>query len=90
MEEIVRKAGLNHWDLENGYLNLYWSRGLDGPRHLTIPVVAAVAGNFEARPSVVYPYYESGREFYDGPLKLKVINTFGGPAEFPGMNPRGR
>jgi hypothetical protein len=35
-----------------------------------------VAGSFRARPSRVYPYYESGKEHYAAALSLKVLNPF--------------
>ena len=78
MDEIVRKREISHWESSNGYVDLYWTSDQKATsRYLDIPILPRVEGVFRARPSVVYPYYESGKEYYAEPLKVRVINTFG-------------
>ena len=77
LAELMEKHGISLAQLAGGYLDLYWGRPIAEPEHLTIKAKAAVAGNFAARPSTIYPYYESGREAYAEPLAMKVHNTFG-------------
>jgi len=72
--------GDGHCEVRDGYLDLYFTKPLGEARSLRFAVRAAIAGDFRARPSVAFPYYESGRESYAEPLALKVVNTFGNDA----------
>ena len=69
----------DHWEYKDGSVNVYWAEGLREVQRFTIPLKATVAGAFRTRPSMVYPYYESGKEYYGAPLTLKVFNHFGRP-----------
>jgi hypothetical protein len=66
----------DYWELRDGYVDLYFAHGIAEPVRLEIPLRTEVAGSFRARPSMVYPYYESGKEHYAGALSLKVLNPF--------------
>ncbi len=77
LDTLTESKRLSFWDVSGGYLDLYWAEGIKKSKNLVLPVRADIAGSFVAQPSLVYPYYESGKTYYASPLKLKVLNTFG-------------
>jgi hypothetical protein len=77
LRELAKKGEISFFELQAGYLNLYWSRAIDRPLHFKLPAIALVAGRFSAPPSLIYPYYESGKEYYAAPLAINVHNNFG-------------
>lgn len=93
LSTLVLGSKPSFWDVSGGYLNLYWERGPVQPVRVEVPVRAEIAGHFIARPSLIYPYYESGKESYAPSLELKVLNTFGSSVKLedaigPDGNPR--
>jgi hypothetical protein len=86
MNRLVASSSIDLWTVEDGCLDLYWSRPIQDTLHLKVPARARVAGFFRAQPAVVFPYYESGKESYAEPLALKIHNTFGIETPFdPGL-----
>jgi hypothetical protein len=81
LDQLVENRTISYWDVNEGFLNLYWARPISSELQLTLPVHAEIAGRFEGRPSIIYPYYESNREHHAPPLRLKVLNTFGAKVE---------
>ena len=71
LAQLMEKGGVSFAELAGNYLDLYWAKPIHEPRQLSIKAKATVAGIFAARPSTIYPYYESGREAYAEPLALK-------------------
>ncbi|MEM7235074.1 MAG: hypothetical protein AAF517_23050, partial [Planctomycetota bacterium] len=77
MRNCARDEKVTHWELKDGYVDLYL-RGDPGERRsFSIPVLPVVEGNFVARPSIAYPYYATNKECYASPLRVKIRKTFG-------------
>ena len=70
-----------HVEAKDGFVDLYFQNAPRAPASYRFKVRARVAGSFRSRPSIVYPYYESGKEAYAPALTLKVVNTFGNPVD---------
>jgi hypothetical protein len=71
----ISKSG--HVEAKDGFIDFYFENAPHALKRYGFKVRAKVAGNFRARPSLIYPYYETGKESYAKALALKVINTFG-------------
>ena len=71
------RTSYSHWEVGDGFLDLYWGRAPRREERFSLRFTMPIAGTFRARPAVVYPYYESDREAYAGPLAIRVRNTFG-------------
>jgi hypothetical protein len=97
-EELVTNAAISHWEAKDGYVNLYWARGLRSPVQFDLPVRGHVPGTFRGRPSMVYPYYESDKEAYAQPIEVRINHPWAGTPGprlpggrgFPGRGPEGR
>ncbi len=97
MDELAGES-FSYWNLADGYVDLYWEKGIKTRVEARIPVRMEIPGTFTARPSFVRPYYESGREYFTAPLTIEILNSFGstlqpedarGPGNKP-LRPRGR
>jgi A-macroglobulin TED domain len=72
---LVGLAGSARQDVEDGYLVLYWETPPE-VLSFSVPLEALVAGDFHTAPSVVYPYYEPGREAYAAGQELRILPQF--------------
>jgi len=90
LDEPARDAGIAHWEVRDGFLDLYFVKPPSKLVQLDIPLRPTVAGRFRGRPSVIAPYYEAGREHYAPPLALHIQNPYGIEGLDPGRAPRPR
>jgi hypothetical protein len=74
-EVLQGLGGSKSFEVRDGSVLLYFEQP---PKSGTfsIPIRVRAPGNFVAPPSVIYPYYESGREAYSAPLPVKVLSPF--------------
>ena len=77
MATCAEREELSHWELSEGYLDIYVRGGARDRYDFRIPVLPVVHGTFTGRPSMVYPYYDAALEAYAAPLQAKIIHTFG-------------
>lgn len=82
---VSSQEPLAFWEVSQGYLNLYWTDAFKSTKNIKVALCPRAAGLFYTRPSMVYPYYESGKDSYADPLKLTVINHFGNPVTQEGF-----
>jgi hypothetical protein len=68
-------SDISFWEIRDGYLDLYWNGTIQNPKHLDIPLRATSTGRFRTPPSIVFPYYESGRAAYSKSIELKVFDN---------------
>jgi hypothetical protein len=72
----VPVRGASSTEVKDGSLVIYWEKA-PGTQRLSIPVKGGTPGNYIASPSVIYPYYESGKEAFAPGLALKVVSPYG-------------
>jgi hypothetical protein len=77
LEATATAAKVAHWEVRDGFIDIYWARPPTEPVRLVIAARATVPGSFRGRPSVIGPYYETGRDHYSPALALSVHNPFG-------------
>jgi hypothetical protein len=85
LDAPAQNAGVEHWEARDGFLDLYWATPPRKALRLEIPLRPTVSGRFRSGPSVIAPYYESGREHYAAPLALHIQNPYG----IEGLDARG-
>lgn len=71
----IRGGGCARIDVEEGQLVCYWESA-DRVGSLWIPLRATVPGRYRSGPSVVYPYYEAGKESWCEGHTLRVDDAF--------------
>jgi hypothetical protein len=90
LDDPARNAGIAHWEVRDGFLDLYFVHPPTKPVQLDVPLRPTVAGRFRGRPSVIAPYYEAEREHYAAPLALHIQNPYGIEGLDPARQPRPR
>jgi alpha-2-macroglobulin-like protein len=72
LDEVKDDAGCQFVEVKNGAISLYWEEAPE-PGSFSISLKAVVAGNYVGAPTVLYPYYESGREAYAAGVGIKIL-----------------
>ncbi|MBI3726547.1 hypothetical protein HY251_21695 [bacterium] len=76
-------AGASHVEKREGALVLYWEMAPASTK-IQVPLTPTNAGTFHAPPSVIYPYYECGKEAFASGFELEVRHP-GAPDRPKGM-----
>ncbi len=73
--DIEKAAGCASHEVADGYLVLYWETQPES-QTFTIGLTGAAPGSYLTGPSVIYPYYQAGREAYAPGVETRVIGAY--------------
>ncbi len=67
--------GASSTEVKDGSLIIYWETA-PATQHFSVTLKGGTPGNYVASPSVIYPYYETGKEAFAPGLALKVLSGY--------------
>ncbi|MEZ0228268.1 MAG: hypothetical protein ACAI25_06560, partial [Planctomycetota bacterium] len=74
-KEMKDLAGSAQQEITDGYLVLYWEKAPES-QTFQVSLASAATGTYVTGPSVIYPYYQAGREGYAAGVETRVYAAF--------------